>query len=127
MSWSKSLQGFAEEVEKTLTQRQKEIAVYALQQVIFGSPVDRGTYKGNHRVTVNGVTGEYSLDMEDPNGQRTLMEGMQVIGSVSQPYGEVVVQNNIPYGQRLEGGHSGQAPAGVYSVAFNSTVQRFSR
>lgn len=127
MSWSRSLEGFAKEVEETLTQRQKEIAAFALQQVIFGSPVDRGTYKGNHRVTVNGITLDYSLDIEDPNGQRTLMEGMRVIGSVSQPFGEVVIQQNLPYGRKIEDGHSGQAPAGVYSVAFNSTYQRFSR
>lgn len=127
MSWSRSLAGFAKEVEETLTQRQKEIAVYALQQVIMGSPVDQGTYKGNHRVTVNGITLDYSLDAEDQNGQRTLMEGVRVIGSVSQPFGEIVVQNNSPYGERLESGHSQQAPAGVYSVAFNSTVERFRR
>ena len=96
MSWSRSLEGFAREVEETLTQRQKEIAVFALQQVIMGSPVDQGAYKGNHRVTVNGITLDYSLDLKDPNGQRTLMEGMQVIGAVSQPFGEVVIQQNLP-------------------------------
>lgn len=127
MSWSRPLSGFADEVEKNLTQRQRQIAVYALQQVIFGSPVDEGTYKGNHRVTVNGVTGEFSLELQDDNGQRTLNEGLAVIGSISKPFGEVVIQNNLPYGEALEGGSSGQAPAGVYTVAFNSTVQRFGR
>lgn len=127
MGWSRSLGGFADEVEKSLTQRQKQIAVYALQQVIFGSPVDEGTYKGNHRVTVNGVTGEFSLEMQDENGQRTLNEGLAVIGSISRPFGEVVIQNNLPYGEALEDGSSGQAPAGVYTVAFNSTIQRFGR
>ncbi|OJT01231.1 hypothetical protein [Marinobacter nauticus] len=127
MSWSRSLDGFADQVEKDLTQRQKEIAVYALQQIIFGSPVDSGTFKGNHRVTVNGVTGEYSLSMQDANGQRTLLEGMQVIGSISQPFGTVTIQNSLPYSEALESGSSQQAPAGVYTVAFNSTVQRFGR
>lgn len=136
MSWSRSLEAFADEVEKTLTQRQKEIAVFALQQVIMGSPVDKGTYKGNHRVTVNGVTMDYSLDitgggqkgsLNDAIGQRTLFEGMQVIGSVSQPFGEVVIQQNLPYARRIEDGWSGQAGEGVYTVAFNSTVQRFGR
>lgn len=127
MSWSRSLDAFADEVEKSLTQRQKDIAVFALQQVIFGSPVDQGAYKGNHRVTINGTTLDYSLDLKDPNGQRTLMEGLQQIGSVSQPFGEVVVQNNLPYARALEDGSSQQAPGGVYTVAFNSTVQRFGR
>lgn len=127
MSWSRSLSGFSDEVEKNLTQRQKDIAVYALNQVIFGSPVDTGTFRGNHRVTVNGVTGEFNLKLQDKNGQQTLLDGMQQIGTISKPFGEITIQNNLPYSEALESGHSGQAPAGVYSVAFNSTVERFGR
>jgi len=125
MSWSRSLSGFTDQVEKDLTKKQKDMAVYALQQIIFGSPVMDGTYRGNHRVTVNGETQDYDLSTADKSGQMTLNEGLQVIGSISRPFGTVTIQNNLPYGERLENGWSDQAPAGVYSVAEQSTKERF--
>lgn len=127
MSWSRSLTGFAEHVERDLTERQKQIAAYALQQIIKRSPVDQGTYRGNHRVTVNGETHDYDLAESDRNGQRTLFEGMRIIGRISRPFGTVTIQNNLPYGEALEAGNSEQAPAGVYSVAEASTAARFGR
>jgi len=125
MSWSKSLSGFADEAEKALTERQKDIALYFLQQVIVGSPVDEGTYRGNHRVTVDGITLDYDMSLKDAGGQMTLMSGMQQIGTVSQPFGSITIQNNLPYGERIENGWSMQAASGVYSVALNSTVEKF--
>ena len=125
MGWSRSLDGFADQVEKDLTQRQKDIAAYALQQVITGSPVQDGTYRGNHRVTVNSQTRDYDLSIAGKSGQQTLFEGMQIIGRISRPFGSVTIQNNVPYGERLENGWSGQAPAGVYGVAEQSTKERF--
>ena len=125
MSWSKSLTGFADEAEKALTKRQKDIAAYFLQQVIVTSPVMDGTYRGNHRVTVDGITLDYDLDLQDAGGQMTLMSGMQQIGTVSQPFGSITIQNNLPYGERIENGWSMQAASGVYSVALNSTVEKF--
>lgn len=125
MGWSKSLTGFADEAEKALTGRQKDIALYFLQQVIVGSPVDKGTYRGNHRVTINGITLDYDLNQHDAGGQMTLMSGMQKIGTVNQAFGSITIQNNLPYGERIEHGWSMQAASGVYSVALNSTVEKF--
>lgn len=116
---------FAITVEKALTSRQKEIAAFALQQVIIGSPFDEGAYKGNHRVSVNGVTYEFDPSQLDTSGQATLNDGMSKIGTISQPFGVVYIQNSAPYGERLENGWSDQAPQGVYGIAYNNTVERF--
>lgn len=116
---------FAITVEKALTSRQKEIASFALQQVIIGSPVDEGAYKGNHRVSVNGVTYEFDPEKVDASGNSTLSEGLSQIGGISHPFGVTYIQNNAPYGERLENGWSDQAPQGVYGIAYNSTVERF--
>lgn len=116
---------FADTLEKTLTKRQKDIAAFALQQVIFGSPFDEGAYKGNHRVSVNGQTYEFDPSQLDTNGQATLNDGMSKIGAISQAFGVVYIQNNAPYGERLENGWSQQAPQGVYDIAFNNTAERF--
>jgi len=35
-----------------------------------------------------------------------------------EPYTQVFIQTNLPYAERLEQGHSGQAPDGLYELAF---------
>lgn len=125
MSWNKSLTAFADQAADDLTQEQREMAAYALNQIISRSPVSSGAYRGNHRVTVNSENHSYDLTHVDKTGQMTLTEGLRIIGQVRQPFGRIVIQNNLPYGEALEDGYSKQAPAGVYSVATESTAERF--
>ena len=125
--WSKSPTAFIKVVEDDLVDKRKEITAAALQAVISGSPVDTGAYKGNHRVTLDGVDLGYDLEVKDPGGSRTLAEGGAVIGQISTPFGESVIQNGIPYGSELENGHSQQAPAGVYGVAFDSVRAKYAK
>ena len=125
MSWSRSLSGFAEQVEKDLTQKQKDMAVYALQQIITLSPVDTGTYRGNHRVTVNSETNSYDLSRVDKVSDSTQMDGLRQIGTISKPFGTVTIQNNLPYAEAIEFGHSSQPGRAVYGAAEQSTKERF--
>lgn len=117
---------FVRTIERAITQRQKDIAAYALSRLILGSPVDSGAYRGNHRVTINGRTYEFDSDKTDAGGLATLNEGLQILGTISGAFNEVVIQNNAPYAQRLEDGGSAQGSGGnYYAIAFNSTVERF--
>lgn len=126
--WSRPLSGFAKQVERDLSDRQKEIAAYALAELITTSPVDQGAYKGNHRLTVNGRTFEFDPDRKDTGGQATLNDGTQALGTISGAFNEVVIQNNAPYGQRLEDGWSSQGSGGdYYANAFKATKERFRR
>lgn len=123
--WSISPADFMDEVEKDFTDLQREIAVTALQAIISGSPVDEGTYKGNHRVTVDDPTLVFDSAKDDPTGSATLADGNVVIATITGPYHNVIIQNNAPYGERLENGHSQQAPIGVYGVAFIGVSEKF--
>ncbi|MBW4789129.1 hypothetical protein JQS35_11015 [Alcaligenes faecalis subsp. faecalis] len=109
---------FVKVVEADLKEKRNQIAAEALQLVIVPSPVADGAYKGNHRVSVDGKDLVFDLDAQDKDGSKTLAEGMAVIETAEGPYHEVVIQSNIPYGEKLESGHSGQAPHGVYRPAF---------
>jgi hypothetical protein len=123
--WSINPTKFIDEVEKDLTDLQKEIAISALQSIISGSPVDKGTYKGNHRVTVDASSLNFDSAKDDPSGSSTLSEGAATIGSIAGPYHNIIIQNNAPYGERLENGHSQQAPGGVYGVAFIGVSEKY--
>ncbi len=50
-----------------------------LQQVIVGSPVDTGAFRGNHRVSVNSPDSTYDLSTADKGGSATQQEGNQKI------------------------------------------------
>lgn len=125
MAWTGTRpSAFAATIERTLTKRQKDIATYTLGELITSSPVQDGAYRGNHRVTVNGITAYF--DPTQTSQQVALSAGLGVIGGISGAYNEVVIQNNAPYGQRLEDGWSSQGSAGnYYALAFNSAKERF--
>lgn len=125
--WSKPPTVFIKVVESDLVDRRKEITATALQAVISGSPVDTGAYKANHRVTLDGVDLSYDLEVKDPSGSQTLSEGEAVIGQITTPFGESVIQNNLPYGEALENGHSDQASQGTYGPAFIAVKEKYSR
>ena len=125
--WSKRPTTFIKVVEDDVMKKRKEIAQVALQAVISGSPVDKGTFKGNHRVSIDGEDLGYDPDIEDVAGSEALARGEQLIGSIDTPFGETVIQNNVPYGEELELGHSEQASKGVYGPAFVALKERFTR
>jgi hypothetical protein len=117
---------FGEIIEEAAKDRVKEIAGYALQQVVVSSPVDQGAFKAGHRVSINGDDLSFDPEASDEGGQATISRGRSIIDSITSPFVEVVIQNNAPYAERLESGWSQQAPTGVYANAINSTKERFS-
>lgn len=124
MAWDNLPTGFADVVEKTLSDRQREMVIYALQRLIQHSPVDTGAYRGSHFVTLHSPDTS-SVPKHSPGEAERLAE--MALRADTQPFKAVYVQSNIVYGERIEAGHSQQAPAGVYAIATNSTRERFSR
>ncbi|OBX36984.1 hypothetical protein A8U91_01332 [Halomonas elongata] len=123
--WSKSLAGFARQVEQDISARQREMTLFALQQLIQHSPVDTGAYRGSHLVTIDS-TDESSVPEPDKSGDRVRRDAEQVIAAAEgKPFKAVTIQSNIAYGESIEDGHSQQAPQGVYALATNNTRERY--
>ncbi|MEG3078480.1 hypothetical protein R3F64_01250 [Halomonas sp. 5021] len=127
MAWSKPLGGFAREVEQTQNKRLRAAALQGFSGVIERSPVDEGTFRGNHRVSVGSPDNAYDEDLTDSAGDKTLSDGFQIIGQVNNPFAVIYVQNNSPYGPPLENGSSKQAPQGVYAITFNDLKEAAGR
>lgn len=105
---------FEREVEQKLVQVTRKIGTEALSRVVLKTPVDTGRARGNWSVSV-GVEDMSITDNTDPGGQATIAAGVGAIGAVQQPQ-VVYVQNNVPYIERLENGHSQQAPGGMVAL-----------
>ncbi len=123
--WSKPPSQFMAVVKGDLVTRRREITMEVLQGVVMTSPVDKGTYRASHQVTIDSITMDYDLDRRDESGDATIQAGAQVIGTINTPFGESTVQTNLPYAEVLENGHSDWAPQGVYGPTFAAIVEKY--
>ncbi|MEX6158890.1 MULTISPECIES: hypothetical protein [Providencia] len=119
--WNVPPNRFTQIVSNDVGAEMKRTAGAMLQAVIFGSPVDKGTFRGNHRVTEGSADRGYDVSQVDKSGNETLQLGVSTITN-SKPFTTLYIQNNLPYSVSLEQGHSRQAPKGVYSVAFETVL-----
>lgn len=121
--WDLAPSVFAGLVEEQVGMRVRYIAIQILTQINLAAPVDSGLFRNNNRVSLQypdtGVTNEV-----DPHGTIALQRGIGVISKAAN-YGIIYIQNNLPYAEALENGHSQQAPTGVYANAFHGVSQAY--
>lgn len=84
-------------------------------ELISRSPVDTGRFRSNWNYSLNAPVGETT----EQTGVHTLnhLDELPKAAASATHF----IQNNLPYAQRLEEGHSKQAPLGMVSL----TLQRF--
>ena len=109
--WMTPPNSFVDKVADKLDDVYRKFAIDCYNNVIALSPVRKGRYKNAHHISI----GERSLG-ENGGGVEL------VLGIPKHTYPLIYIQNNLPYGLRLEHGHSQQAPTGVYGNAFNSAI-----
>lgn len=108
---------------KKLTKKERDQNYY-VNDLAAGRGYVGGTFRGNNFVTID-EPGYYQLNRVDANGSATVAAASAAIRSAA-PYSVIYLQNNLPYAEKLELGHSTQAPAGIYAVAFHGVSQAYS-
>lgn len=124
MSWNNRPTNFAIQVLNEGEKVVKKIAVEMLQQVIVGSPVDTGAFRGNHHITLGSPDNAFDLTEMDKDGGATQQKGNQKILQ-AKIGGLIYIQNNLPYAVALENGHSEQRAHGIYSLAFMNVMSKY--
>ena len=124
-SWSVPPSLFMDEVEQAVATRHRAIAMAMLSEIVLRAPVDTGRFLANNIVSI-GAPVYYSVDEYDKSGQGTLAKAESVLSGL-QPYTVTFTQNNLIYAGALEDGHSKQALAGVYGIAFYGVTQAYSK
>lgn len=136
--WSTPPSAFAEVVEGALTQRARAIAMAMLGEIVSKSPVGSpslwksppppgytgGRFRGSHIVSIGAPVYAQTTKI-DKNGTETVAEGGRQLSGL-EPFTVIYIQTNLPYAERIEDGHSTQAPGGVYAVSFHGVSQAFS-
>lgn len=122
--WSIPPTLFIAQVENDMTKQLRVIAMALLGEIISRSPVDTGRFRGNTTVTIGSPVFNDTQTL-DPTGAATISKGASVLAGL-KPFSIIYIQNNLPYSERLELGHSKQAPGGVFGLAFAGVAQAYS-
>ncbi len=122
--WSTPPSNFAHIVSDDVGTEMKRTAGAMFQAVILKSPVDQGTFRGNHRVSEGAPDNQYDESIREKSGNETLRIGVATIAK-SKPFTILYIQNNLPYAIKLENGASKQPQAedGIYAPSFHEVIQ----
>ena len=104
----------------------QSIGMYCLRGVVMKSPVDTGRFRGNWIVTRTGPSAK-TTQKTDKTGGPTIQKGVSNIEKYDYDKNNVlIIQNNLPYANRLENGYSSKAPNGMVALTVNEAAQRYS-
>ena len=122
-AWSVDPSMFAKQVEEDTGKRLRIISMALLSEIVQRSPVDTGRFRANNQVSIGSA--EFSTtEATDKSGSMTIQQGSAVIAQ-GKPFSVIYIQNNLPYAERLENGHSQQAPTGIYANSFHGVSQAY--
>lgn len=118
MTWTIDPRKFADQVRADHRAVCVKAATLVDQVVVNASPFDTGRFRGNWIPTI-GASSDAQRGVIDLPG--IFAEAKRVFESAPL-YPVIYLSNNLPYAQRLNEGHSGQAPAGFVETAVDIAV-----
>lgn len=135
--WDFDPSAFSAKVSDDVGKRLRIISMALLTEIVQRSPVGNpdlwmspapkgytgGSFRASHIVSIGSP--DYSEPSSpDKVGTKTIQQGSAVIAQ-GKPYSVIYIQSNLPYSERLENGHSKQAPTGVYANSFHGVSQAY--
>ena len=122
MSWESDWKKIEQKIDRTLNQGIRATLFEVSTAIIKDTPADTGRARGNWQASVGrGATGDVSVGSVRSGEAKAIAEVNQ---TVSAAVGDLYyLTNNLPYIERLEFGHSKQAPGGMV----RKNMQNFNR
>ena len=118
-SFTNQVNAFTDKTKRKFDLAVRKISLEMFTRVVLKSPVDTGRYRANWQVAIGSIP-QGTLEIDDVTGQIAINKIEAATLQVEA--GDVItLVNNLPYGPRLENGHSQQAPAGMVAL----TIQEF--
>lgn len=122
-AWDFKPSDFMKTVDEDVGKKLRILSLALLTEIVQRSPVDSGRFRANNVVSIGNPNNTFTDD-KDKTGVPTMQAGNAVIAQ-GKPYSVIYIQNNLPYAEKIEHGHSEQAAAGVYAVAFHSVTAAY--
>jgi hypothetical protein len=111
------------DIKDVVEQTQKNLGIKILIPLIIQTPVDTGRAKANWIVTQNLSTDDV-IDAPSSAGTAqtsALVEGTKEIQKTTA-YSRTFIQNNLPYINALNDGHSQQAPSKYVDIIVEKAI-----
>ena len=129
-AFARRMRALGDNVERNADTLVKQTALAVDQAVVLASPVDTGRFRSNWRVGLGApVEGEIEPHAPGQDGSTASANTQGALdhaqGEISkrQPGQTIWISNPLPYGPRLNAGHSAQAPAGFVETAVRDGVE----
>ena len=106
-------------LEKQFNDSIVKVALDIDRRVVNRTPVDTGRAKGNWIASV-GIPDTRQLKV---GGQDSISQAKSTLSNF-KGFKKIIIQNNLPYIQRLNDGWSLQAPPGYIQAEMQSVVER---
>jgi hypothetical protein len=101
------------------------IAMDSLRGIVKKSPVDTGRFRANWIVSKNRMN-PAKINTVDKTGTSSITRGTQTIETFEYKKDKsIIIQNNLPYANRLENGHSKQAPKGMVALTLTEMKTKY--
>ena len=122
MSFERSL-SVSDELSKDVGEETRILALKVFRNVILSTPVDEGRARSNWQLSLSTPISTQTEDF-DRSGGSTINKGVSVVRSaINVKYPTFWLTNNLPYIQRLNEGHSEQAPAMFVETAIKRATK----
>ena len=122
MSFERSL-SISSDLSKDIGKETRSLALRAFRNIILSTPVDEGRARGNWQLSVATPISSQVEDF-DRSGGATISKGASVVRAVFRvKYPTLWITNNLPYIQRLNEGHSAQAPVMFVETAIKRALR----
>ena len=110
----------AADMEDEINKEARAVSLNLLNGLTRVTPVDTGRARGNWFVGINKSNRNIEAERK---ASQAVVEGGSVIGKARViDYPEIVLSNNLPYIEKLNDGHSTQAPKKFIESEINRVV-----
>ena len=122
MTFQRSL-SISAELSKDVGDETRAFALRAFRNIVLSTPVDEGRARGNWQLSISTPINSQTEDF-DRSGGATINKGVSVIrAAIRAKYPVIWITNNLPYIQRLNEGHSQQAPIKFVETAITRAMK----
>lgn len=109
MAFERSL-SVAGDIEEVINQEARALSINLLNGLTLVTPVDTGRARGNWYVSATSKSNR-TID-QFRKARQAISEGLATIHTViNEKYPSITLSNNLPYIEKLNDGHSQQAPS----------------
>lgn len=114
------------DIENNASKSVRAVALAVDKHIVLATPVDTGRARANWQVGVNQEKTDI-VESTDKSGMQSISKGSSDIAKAKSPNDVIYITNNLPYIQRLNEGHSSQAPAGFVDKAVQAGDQELKK